>query len=902
MGAARLPAILLQSAAEEIAFRGYLMQGLAARFRSPLAWWVLPAVLFGILHWNPVEFGADAWLAALAATVIGLVLGHVTACTGNLSVAMGLHFANNAFAMLVLAVPSPVAAFSLWLAGVGAGAEDATLRRGLLLLDLATTLVAYAAWLWFAPAAAIAFAGPRFYLVGLTLPCEPERMNWISNYVRPKINSLFSRREVPENLWVKCDNCGTMLFHRELADNLNVCTNCGHHLAISPRDRFAALFDGGVFVEIPVPKPLADPLGFKDQKKYPDRLREARSKTGEEEAMLVAEGEIGRLKVVCVGQDFAFMAGSMGMYVGNAIVAAAERAVKRKCPLVLFAAAGGARMQEGILSLMQMPRSTVAVQMLKEAGLPYIVVLTNPTTGGVTASYAMLGDVQIAEPGALICFAGPRVIEQTIRETLPEGFQRAEYLLDHGMLDRVVARKDLRDELATLLRLLPTSRPMSTATCRAPVEEDAGRRAMTATSDRVLDRLTSLHPKVIDLTLGRVERLLAALGHPERRLPPVIHVAGTNGKGSVVAMLRAGLESAGLAVHAYTSPHLARFHERIRIAGELIAEDRLIAELERCEAANAGAPITFFEITTAAAFLAMAETPADFALLEVGLGGRLDATNVIARPRLTAITAGLDRPPAVPRRDAARDRRREGRHPEAGRGLHRRRAAARGARGDRGAGRARSGPRSSSPTTTGRSGRSMAGWPILDAAGLLDLPLPNLIGAHQVANAGIALAALRALGLDEPACAAAVGRAEWPARLQRLRHGPLVEAAGPCELWLDGGHNPAAGAALAEAIGRLPARPVHLVTGMLRTKDAAGFLRPLAAAGRSLRGVSIPGETATLTAEETVAAARAAGFVEAEPAADVRSAVAAIAAADPGCRILICGSLYLAGSVLRENS
>jgi acetyl-CoA carboxylase carboxyl transferase subunit beta len=282
-------------------------------------------------------------------------------------------------------------------------------------------------------------------------------MNWISNYVRPKINSLFSRREVPENLWVKCDACGTMLFHRELADNLNVCTNCGHHLAISPRDRFAALFDGGVFVEVPVPKPLTDPLGFKDQKKYPDRLREARKKTGEAEAMLVAEGDIGRLKTICAAQDFAFMAGSMGMYVGNALIAAAERAVKRKCPLVVFAAAGGARMQEGILSLMQMPRTTVAVEMLKEAGLPYVVVLTHPTTGGVTASYAMLGDVQFAEPGALICFAGPRVIEQTIRETLPEGFQRAEYLLEHGMIDKVVPRQQLRDEIATVLRLLTSS-------------------------------------------------------------------------------------------------------------------------------------------------------------------------------------------------------------------------------------------------------------------------------------------------------------------------------------------------------------------------------------------------------------------------------------------------------------
>ena len=232
-------------------------------------------------------------------------------------------------------------------------------------------------------------------------------MNWISNYVRPRINSLFSRREVPENLWTKCGECGTMLFHREFAENLHVCTNCDHHMAITPRERFHALFDGGVFGEIDVPAPVDDPLVFKDQKKYPERMKAARKGTGEREAMLVAEGEIGRTPIIAAAQDFSFMAGSMGMYVGNAIIAAAERAVASKRPLVLFSAAGGARMQEGILSLMQMPRSTVAVQMLKEAGLPYIVVLTHPTTGGVTASYAMLGDVHIAEPNALICFAGP---------------------------------------------------------------------------------------------------------------------------------------------------------------------------------------------------------------------------------------------------------------------------------------------------------------------------------------------------------------------------------------------------------------------------------------------------------------------------------------------------------------
>ncbi|MEI4232373.1 acetyl-CoA carboxylase, carboxyltransferase subunit beta [Roseovarius sp. D22-M7] len=293
-------------------------------------------------------------------------------------------------------------------------------------------------------------------------------MNWITNYVRPRINSIFSRREIPENLWFKCDDCGTMLFHRELSGNLNVCTSCGHHMAITPRARFAALFDRGVFGEVPVPAPTPDPLHFRDQKKYPDRLRGAQRETGEKEAMLVATGEIGRTPVVAAAQDFSFMAGSMGMYVGNAIIAAAEEAVKRKRPLILFSAAGGARMQEGILSLMQMPRTTVAVQMLREAKLPYIVVLTHPTTGGVTASYAMLGDVQIAEPGALICFAGPRVIEQTIREKLPEGFQRAEYLLEHGMLDRVTPRTEMREDLITIIRMLMRKPPAVKGDLPAP--------------------------------------------------------------------------------------------------------------------------------------------------------------------------------------------------------------------------------------------------------------------------------------------------------------------------------------------------------------------------------------------------------------------------------------------------
>ena len=284
-------------------------------------------------------------------------------------------------------------------------------------------------------------------------------MNWISNYMKPKINSIFSRRETPDNLWTKCKECGAMLFHRELADNLNVCINCDHHMNITPRDRCMSMFDGSVFEEFKAKDVILDPLKFKDQKKYTDRIKDARKKTGEDEAMFLAKGKMGRTQVVVAVQDFSFMGGSMGMGVGNAIIAACEQALKFKCPLILFSAAGGARMQEGIMSLMQMPRTTVALQLLKEANLPFIVVLTHPTTGGVTASYAMLGDVHIAEPNALICFAGPRVIEQTIREKLPEGFQRAEYLLDHGMLDRVTHRKNMRGDLITIIRMLMNLSP-----------------------------------------------------------------------------------------------------------------------------------------------------------------------------------------------------------------------------------------------------------------------------------------------------------------------------------------------------------------------------------------------------------------------------------------------------------
>ncbi|MBT9372790.1 acetyl-CoA carboxylase, carboxyltransferase subunit beta [Rhizobium sp. CSW-27] len=279
-------------------------------------------------------------------------------------------------------------------------------------------------------------------------------MNWITNYVRPKINSMLGRREVPENLWIKCPETGEMVFHKDLEENKWVIPASGFHMKMPAKARLADLFDGGVYENLPQPKVAQDPLKFRDSKKYADRLKDSRTKTEQEDTILAGLGQVKGVKLVAVVHEFNFIGGSLGMAAGEAIVKAAERALAERCPLVIFPASGGARMQEGILSLMQLPRTTVAIDMLKEEGLPYIVVLTNPTTGGVTASYAMLGDVHIAEPGAEIGFAGKRVIEQTLREKLPEGFQTSEYLLEHGMVDMVVKRHDIAQTLATLLKIM----------------------------------------------------------------------------------------------------------------------------------------------------------------------------------------------------------------------------------------------------------------------------------------------------------------------------------------------------------------------------------------------------------------------------------------------------------------
>jgi dihydrofolate synthase / folylpolyglutamate synthase len=422
-------------------------------------------------------------------------------------------------------------------------------------------------------------------------------------------------------------------------------------------------------------------------------------------------------------------------------------------------------------------------------------------------------------------------------------------------------------------------------------------------SDIVLARLTQLHPKLIDLSLGRIEGLLAALGNPQEQLPPVIHVAGTNGKGSTVATMRACLEAGGYRVHAYISPHLVRFHERIRLAGRLIEENQLIELLEECERANCGAPITYFEITSAAAFLAFARTPADIVLLETGLGGRLDATNVIRHPAATAITpisldhqgflgdtiagiagekAGILKPgaPAI-----------IGPQPPEAAAVFDARAA------EIGAPLFRFGHEWQCEANGDGMRYDGSHWH-------LDLPLPSLPGAHQITNSGAAIACLEQLAgflLPRDVIAGGLRHIDWPARLQRLTHGPLAEMLPrDWELWLDGGHNPGAGEVLATALSGWSERPLYLVVGMLNTKNAAGFLAPLAQHARALWAVTIPGEENPLPSAAIAAAARSVGL-PARESSSVSIALRAITADRTPARILICGSLHFAGTVLADN-
>ncbi|MDB9817486.1 bifunctional folylpolyglutamate synthase/dihydrofolate synthase [Amylibacter sp.] len=418
-------------------------------------------------------------------------------------------------------------------------------------------------------------------------------------------------------------------------------------------------------------------------------------------------------------------------------------------------------------------------------------------------------------------------------------------------------------------------------------------------SDTILERLMTLHPKIIDLTLDRMTRLLDLLGSPEKALPPVIHIAGTNGKGSTQAMIRAGLEASGDICHAYTSPHLARFHERIFLAGKTIAEQDLANYLSKCEKVNGKISITYFEITTCAAILAFSQNKADYTLLEVGLGGRLDATNVIEDPKITVIT-----PISIDHQQYLGNTLSEIAFEKAGI-LKRNCFAIIGPQEDEALNviEARALEVGATCKIYGQhwhvweeNGRLI----FQDENGLLDLPLPKLIGAHQVQNAGIALATLRYLGKDSSSYDGAMLNADWPARMQKLKNGPLITLAPDAEIWLDGGHNKAAGHALSEAISRLQSRKLFLIVGMLNTKDVMGYMQPLLNKSSDLYGVSIPGEAATMSAQETVDIAKDVGF-KAIVSENVESAIKDIVKYNHNARILICGSLYLAGNILKEN-
>ena len=532
-------------------------------------------------------------------------------------------------------------------------------------------------------------------------------MNWISNVVPPKIRS-FLRRETPENLWVKCPDSGELVFHKDLEHNLHVVPGSGFHMKFPVKQRLDSLFDDARYEDIPTPDVPQDPLKFRDMKRYTDRLKEYRTKTGSPDAIRLAAGTIEGVEVVVAVQNFDFAGGSLGMAAGEAIITGMTAAIDRRTPFIIFTASGGARMQEGMFSLMQMPRTTLLVQRLRAAKLPYIVVLTNPTTGGVTASYAMLGDVHIAEPGAVIGFAGARVIEQTIRERLPEGFQRAEYLQAHGMVDMVVPRKDMRATLARLCALFTHTLQdtVRRAIRRSPIQQQylraqgrvsnheaphivgpkspsnglestsfgMNRTVKTkpaAGSDAILERLSALHPKKIDLSLDRILVLLDRLGRPQDQ-PAAGHPCRRHQRQGLHHRLPAGDAGGGRQerprLHVAASRALPRAHPPRRTRAAAASSTKGCcspAALETCEQVNDGVPITLFEMTTAAAFKLFADHR-----------GRRPAAR--GRARRSLRRDQRDRQPArhhrharvdgsrrIPRRHGREDRPRKGRHLQA---------------------------------------------------------------------------------------------------------------------------------------------------------------------------------------------------------------------------------------------
>ncbi len=479
-------------------------------------------------------------------------------------------------------------------------------------------------------------------------------MNWLTNVVRPKIRNIL-RRETPENLWIKCPDSGQLVFYKDVEANQFVIPGSNYHMRMGAVARLKSVFDNETWFDVALPEVTPDPLKFRDERRYADRIKDARAKTGLNDAVKVGYGKLEGAGVVIAVQDFDFMGGSLGMAAGEAIVRGLELALEKKSPFIVFAASGGARMQEGILSLMQLPRTTVGVQMLREAKLPYIVVLTNPTTGGVTGILCHAGrraDCRARCADRVCRCARDRADHprETAGRLSARRISQGPWHDRHGGASPRSAADfgaalPLADQVAGDRGRGEIGAHFQSGFDRIGGGDCAGRAARVNAQAapashplrELIARLSALHPRQIDLSLDRMHRLLERLDHPERKVSPVIHVAGTNGKGSTIAYLRAILEAAGLRVHVFTSPYLVRLNECYRIGGVLVGDDELRAALEQCECANNGDLVTIFEIETAAAFLLFAQHPADVALLEVGLGGRLDSTNVIETPLATVI-------------------------------------------------------------------------------------------------------------------------------------------------------------------------------------------------------------------------------------------------------------------------
>ncbi len=718
-------------------------------------------------------------------------------------------------------------------------------------------------------------------------------LTWFEKIVPSRIKTERRSRSIPEGLWIKCPACDAVLYRAELERNLNVCPKCTHHMRISARLRLQSFLDPGDQHEIGAQVQPEDPLKFKDSKRYKDRLAQAQKATGERDALIAVAGRLHGEAVVACAFEFQFLGGSMGSVVGERFRRAVDYCIEHRAGLVCFSATGGARMQEALLSLMQMAKTSAALARLARAGLPFISVMTDPTTGGVSASLAMLGDLNVAEPRALIGFAGPRVIQQTVRETLPEGFQRSEFLLDHGALDLIIDRRAMRDRLAALLRLLQR-RPALAAKASSQESTSSAMPAGRTRWPSGCPFQQDLHPRTIDLGLERVRVVAERLG----LLPPAGRTAiigGTNGKGSTASFLAAIAQAHGERVGLFTSPHQWRDQELIALEARDVHCAPLCTAFEQIEAARGRESLTYFEFNTLAALLVFRSGDVDTTVLEVGLGGRLDATNIVDADVAVLCSVGLDH------RDWLGDT------------LE--------AIGAEKAGIFRPGRpvilgSTQMPATVMSALQALGctpliaerdfSWRIYDdgcwdyhAAGVnyARLPPPALPGAIQYRNAAVAITAwsiLRAARASEPAAVAAALRSvRLPGRLQFIP--------GEVEWVFDVAHNAAAAAVLA---AELRARPItgrtFVVFGMLEDKEVDGVAAQLMPLADHWLLCTLDGPRG-LTAAELQ---RRIGAVSAptELVVDVAAATErAQVLARPGDRVLVCGSFHTVGPALQAR-